>query len=476
MNLKLGPILGHTTTSSTQIWISTNSALTTAPVKCHVATDNAFTQPVVGSPFAFTALQDNNQIGIARVTGLNPGLRYFYKISDANQTLGEAFYPFQTITSTAPDEFSFALVSCHAPFKYSGDEQTTMWRRLLQEFDNRTANNSPIAFLLSIGDQIYADEKDHFWEQSPWEKCLALDNADPQTPQTRQNLYRETYQRYWELNPLRQLFARYPQYMIWDDHDITNGWGSDFSHKNPSEQQTFAAAQAVYRQFQHSHNPMNPDDPNALYYGFHIGAAAFLVMDLRGERQSWANPPQLFSTAQRNWIQQFISQCQSTKTLFVVTSVPLFHLGPLWTWIPVSDVTDQWSDEHNKVERRLILKYLFDWLEASPERRVVILGGDVHIGTSSNATCNTSNRKIYQVTSSPISNQPAGVLDRIVRRVSGQFSIRDADDNTVDVDITHRFTQRNYAIINVSGLNSSTPKINCQLYDEGWSNATELNV
>lgn len=476
MNLKLGPILGHTTTNTTQIWIATDNAMMAGTVQCHVATDSAFTQPVVGSPFTVVTLNDNPRIGIAQITGLNPGLKYYYKLTTSNQSMGEASYSFRTITHSMPDEFSFALVSCHAPFKYSGAEQTTMWQRLQQEVENRATTTTPISFLLSIGDQIYADEKDHFWQQSPWEQCLALDNADPQTPQRRQDLYRQTYQRYWELTPLRQLFARLPQYMIWDDHDITNGWGSEIAHQNPSEHQTFEAARVVYRQFQHCHNPMNTTDPNALYYGFHIGAAAFMVMDLRGERQSWANPPQLFSVAQRNWVQQFIAQCQNTKTLFVVTSVPMFHLGPLWTWIPISDVTDQWSDEHNKVERRLILKYLFDWLEASPERRVVILGGDVHIGTYSHATRSTSNRKIYQVTSSPISNKPAGLLDRIVRRVSGQFTIRDADDNTVDVDITHRFTQRNYAIINVSGLNSATPKVKCQLYDEGWSNATELIV
>lgn len=474
MNLILGPILGHTTATTTRLWIYTDSAIASGGALCHIATDNQFTQPIPGSPFPFNVQGDNNTIGTASISALAPGSRYFYKVTYQGQTLGDSAYPFQTLLNAAPDEFSFALVSCHAPFKYSGDSRTTMWQRLSQEVATRAENNKPVSFLLQVGDQIYADEKDHFWQSSPWDKCLAMDTADPQTAARRQALYRDTYVRYWDFPVLRQLYARLPQYMMWDDHDITNGWGSGETHQNVSEQSTFAAAKAVYRQFQHVHNPGNSNDPDALYYGFHLGAASFLVLDLRGQRQMWNK--QLLGDAQRQWAKQFIEQCQNTKTLFVVTSVPLFHLGPLWAWIPLSDVTDQWSDEHNRVDRRYLLKYLFDWMEAKPERRVVILGGDVHIGTFCRATRDTSNRSIVQITSSPVSNKPAGLLDRFVRRVSGKFSTRDADDHVVDVDITNRFTQRNYAMITVSNLNTANPQIKCELYDESRPAATEVLV
>ena len=43
---------------------------------------------------------------------------------------------------------------------------------------------------------------------------------------TRRRAMAEMYRLNWSRDPVRQVLANVPRYMVWDDHDIRDGWGS----------------------------------------------------------------------------------------------------------------------------------------------------------------------------------------------------------------------------------------------------------
>ena len=365
-----------------------------------------------------------------------------------------------TLPREDPDRLVFAVVSCHQPFKFKPSQGTLMWRALWAELIREQAR-----FLCLVGDQVYADEEGRAWQQS-----IAIDDGDPDCFTKRLYLYRDLYRKYWSLPDVRQVMANIPQYMIWDDHEITNGWGSEETHKGQPHQTIFQVARKAYTEFQHSHNPQNLSHPDTLYYGFHIGCTSFLFLDLRGHRQIWNS--QILGQAQRDWITQFIqNECQTSKVLFVISSVPMFHLDPRWTWIPASDVSDQWSDEHNKMDRKWLLDRLFGWLQDGENRQVFILGGDVHVGTFAEASVKGSDLKIVQATSSPISNKPASLWDVFLKKVSSTFSITTESGKTVDVSIERRYPVRNFLVVTVDNTSDPVaPIIRFRMHWEGKKN------
>ena len=328
-----------------------------------------------------------------------------------------------------------------------------------------------VDMVMQIGDQIYTDEPKPWFGKSNtyWDRALAAQGRGDTAAVVEE--FRNCHRKFWSAPEWRAVAANCPQYMIWDDHDIVNGWGSEDVHATLRHQAAFAAARQVYHEYQHSHNPIT--QPNTFYYGFDIGAAAFMVLDLRGNRQAWNN--QLLGASQVQWVDQFLTQRPHATVLFLISSVPMFHLSPRWAALPkllglnVSDVTDQWSSPPNRGDRIAILKRLYQWLDEVPGRRVVILGGDVHLGTFGKAvyTGGQSARQLIQATTSPISNKPADLLDRFVRRVSGRFSLNLENGLGLDVNLSHRFTQRNFLIVNMEfPAGSSVPSIVLEFHTE----------
>lgn len=263
--------------------------------------------------------------------------------------------------------------------------------------------------------------------------------------------------------------------MIWDDHEITNGWGSSSSHKEAPSQNIFKAARQAYVDFQHAHNPQNTADPSTLYYGFHTSGCSFIFMDLRGHREIWNG--RLLGEAQKTWIEDFIkNHCSATKVLFIISSVPLFHLDTRLAWIPYSDITDQWSNEHNKIDRRWLMERLFKWMREDSRRQVIVLGGDVHVGTFAEARLldesgNETELKIIQATSSPVSNKPASLLDMLLRRISASFETETESGQKMKVDISPRYVTRNFLMVIVDYTSDpEKPVVRFKMHWEGKKN------
>jgi hypothetical protein len=79
----------------------------------------------------------------------------------------------------------------------------------------------------------------------------------------------------------------------------------------------------------------------------------------------------------------------------------------------------------------------FDWKNAANGRDVVLMGGDVHTGFTTELSCNKTNSTIRAVTTSPITNHVCGFFEQ----QEGDFNDR------YHFKHTHYPDQRNYCVL-----------------------------
>jgi alkaline phosphatase D len=264
------------------------------------------------------------------------------------------------------------------------------------------------------------------------------------------NIYRWYYRVYWSVPALRVVYESFPQYMIWDDHEIMDGWGSltnkerrarisgFFEEKDSKTNQLLVdlmwrAACRAYYEYEHSHNPPtavdleNPDN-SQWDYAFTQGDAAFYVLDMRGHhdveknkgKKNGIDPNIILGQAQFDRFTAWLasSEAQNAKALFVVSPVPVVHwIDRLVNYVDLGeakdDFMDEWGHETNWTERNQLLETVFRQIDKSG-RKLVFLSGDVHCAS----VFRMQHRKfpaarVYQVTSSAISRKPAPKISLI---------------------------------------------------------------
>ncbi len=215
--------------------------------------------------------------------------------------------------------------------------------------------------------------------------------------------------------------------MIWDDHEIVDGWGSHYLESENGLRRMlpnlenrglndkdglklmdrmFRAARHVYMEYQHSHNPYTQNKWQ-LDYSFRRSGCAFYVLDGRGQRKIKRKNYRILGPAQfkrfSRWVRSLAPE--ETPFLFVVSAVPILHtrtvlvqadklLGEL-----SDDLRDAWEHELHDAEREELMDVLFD--AASRGIRVSVLSGDVHVSAVFSIE-NDKGYRIYQLTSSSI--------------------------------------------------------------------------
>ena len=273
-------------------------------------------------------------------------------------------------------------------------------------------------------------------------------------------LIREYYLIYWNFPKLRSVHSRVPAYMMWDDHEIMDGWGSvdrqerivklkkktqlrevqDDALLERIVELTFQAASAVYNEYQHSHNPGRPyrpgtDDPRTFAWDFawSRGECYFFALDMRGGHNCEAKSDRLLGKAQHDRLQQWLDglQAAGAKSAFVVAPVPVVHWSTITEhaqlFIPSlkDDLMDGWGHPTNHVERAKLLKALF----ATSDRLkipITIVSGDVHCAScyTLKDTKNYPGARIVQVTSSSISRKPCGSVATMAYAPNGRMQER----------------------------------------------------
>lgn len=295
--------------------------------------------------------------------------------------------------------FSEAKLMKQAP------DQHERWRHM-----SRLHQLNAYHLLLLGGDQIYSDA---MWKEVP---LLAawLNLPAPQRYQrvfTREmsrrldSYFCHMYLQRWSAPAISQVFANIPSIMMWDDHDIMDGWGSypQEQHYSAVYQGVFNVARNYFRLFQQQ-CAADEQHPAAIAgaQGFHmafdgLGGLTLLVPDLRSERQpagATTQPAQIISAKSWQAIYHWMDSCQPTSNghLLLMSSIPIAYLdlGTIEKMLGLlpgqqeleDDLRDHWSSEPHRQERKRLIHRLFEHAQRT-RCRITILSGDVHVGALS---------------------------------------------------------------------------------------------
>ena len=290
----------------------------------------------------------------------------------------------------------------------------------------------PYHLMLRGGDQIYAD---NVWKKAPllqaWKK---LPNAkrlktafSSKMKQEIEWFYFYFYCRRWSRTLPAKIMRQIPSLMMWDDHDIFDGWGSlPKEHDCPVHSGIYSVAREFFRifQLQTTEDELKESpflDTPGFTYGHTIGKTAILALDLRSERKT----DQILSNESwesiEAWIDKHLTNSKTSKGLkhlIILSSVPMTYVNTRIVEKALSffpgrvgledDLRDQWQSYSHQQERIKVLEKLFDFSEEAG-CRVTILSGDVHVACLGHFTHDSN--EISQLVSSAMFNIPPPKLD-----------------------------------------------------------------
>jgi alkaline phosphatase D len=513
--LKSSAIIGHTTETTTRIWIrgkkegtywlvlesaTGNGLPTMVPPSVDRAADGSATDLINGAAAEkIEVTNDKDRTGVFEVDGLAAGTRYNYAVValDPNDP-GQATYAwvigkdealgFKTQAAN-PDRVTFGLYSCHMPYDGANLVNMDMWALF-----NETLKDTEADFVMCGGDQVYTDgnRKVSIWNWLKKNKkdVQALPKKDRHDVMV--SWYRDIYRGYWGPLDLRKVYRSFPCYMIWDDHEIMDGWGS-YTRKELSNhldtiwewenvgknvklaKGMFEAAKQVYAEYQHSHNP--PTRESRYDYGFDWGPAAFYVLDLRGNRNYGAPKHPILGNAQfkrfEDWMK--IQQTSKSNAIFIVSPVPVVHNSEFVVNhldLPAlgiaDDLRDEWEHKSHWVERDKLLDIVFKVSKESG-KRVIFLSGDVHVGAAFKLSRkNHEAARVYQLTSSAITYHLDPLIRKLLKlivRKNGSLKYARKEKEPVTFSLLHDVMIRNnFGIIRMHNAQEDNPEIWWDLY------------
>jgi hypothetical protein len=306
-----------------------------------------------------------------------------------------------------PARFAFAFGSCHQPFAEEDDgagqlrpqPAAGIYPHIQALLAERAAD-----FALWLGDQIYSDAV------ADMEVRERLAGDASVTDEALLETYRHLHRGFFNQSGFRALAEAVPAYLMWDDHDIFDGYGS-LLDKTAIDDRLFAAADTAFREYQHLRNPTGALAASRPYgFSFWRGDVGLHVPDLRSERDFHRQRV----LAGEGWarLDTFLEEAteRDVPTVFVGLSVPLVHASPLLMRLLEGlrtthgrDVRDRWSVPHFAADRTRLLERLFEWQSARPRRQVIVLSGDVHVGAAFNVRPRSGSGRFTQWTSSALS-------------------------------------------------------------------------
>ncbi|MDP8568288.1 alkaline phosphatase D family protein [Methylophilus aquaticus] len=367
------------------------------------------------------------------------------------------FYP------ASNSQIQLAFASCNG---FSSDKVRAqhpaptdfMWQRMWQEHHKRMEElpysevmNAPYAALLLGGDQIYADsifnlkQPLYAWSKKPLaaQKAATVSNTLKQKIDT---FYLETYLRSWtESTPLRACLASIPNVMMWDDHDIVDGWGSQPCQLEscPTYQALFQSAQKYFTLFQLrglSNRALQEATPSPAHFGMTLRFRdyALLVMDNRSQR-SLIN---IMGSGKQAFVQALATLATDWKSgqkMLVLSGVPFLyrHFSESDTNIKLSiqfdaydDMADHWRFSTHYDEMCSILHHLLAFqtrLQPTTPVSIFIISGDVHVAGSGTFREKFGTGSITQLISSGIVHPPPVNAEQSIIRLASSVHQPDID-------------------------------------------------
>lgn len=318
-------------------------------------------------------------------------------------------------TTATPERVSFLAFSCNSPFAQRRDNKALI--RVPDELSalywlmggraGGTLTGPALTqrpdFALGLGDQIYVDpDAGHDFEPGQISLFSGERSDNLHVPLGRvdhalETIYRSTF----SLPGFVDAMATLPTAMVWDDHEIVDGWGSQGYEDTAEAQQYFYAAKKSFLAFQASRNPhvggtlwrdVTEPPPAEAFTSFTWGKSlSVFVLDTRSTRRtSSSEPTGLLSKAQRGALQDTLGKLPTGAPAALVLGMPTpISLEADHPWHAditsklfaqsreaADDARDGWH--HSQEDRAWLVDTLVEHFSAQPLHRLVIVSGDIH--------------------------------------------------------------------------------------------------
>jgi alkaline phosphatase D len=427
---------------------------------------------------------------------LEPVTRYSFSVRAlGSEACGQGYFETAPVGSEdTPQRFAFAVMSCHLPFDKYGELSDSACRLLEQLPDALDSWN--VKRTLMLGDQMYGDypENCSLFNQDYF-RSLALPGRESVLDCTREEvrrLYQERHRIFWKHGGFNQLQARFPCHMILDDHEIVDNFGTPTEHSEPRYKNLRAGALDAFYDYQGARGlaRQNGARPEAFYQSFEYGTVAAFVMDLRSERRVVSEQIEVCSEAQWQALLAFLGQHRDKHVLFIGLSVPLLHVPD---WLATTgtalgaddgDVADRWTNPKMQASRDRLLHLIREHQHDNPRQRLVLLGGDVHVGAASRFAWSDDMRDSYQLIASALSNREGFLLRGLVELIpkigavighdgTADFSgelLGAAKNHACDGDPSNPYGKLNVGVIEVERISADESSVRLLLLgceDEG---------
>lgn len=451
--IRVGPVVGEVDASSARVLLQLER-----PGTVEVAL-----RPAAGTPVTVQATTTvRREVVVLACNGLTPDTEYALGVRVDGSPVPER--PGRVVTKpAAPEALRLAALSCNFTIRQGGSR---LWERLWEKW----VRPGTIDTVLHVGDQIYGD--------TVFGQALADVRERGRTQAVRgkwERAFEDLHLYTWNHPPTRSVLAHASNLMIWDDHELRNSWGGFDHDRDPGSDERFVGsiARTVYQRFQRAlwSNP----DPTVTHeaHAHAYGNVGVVFLDQRTGRSFRYDPERPYlGPTQWAWLRAELASgsLSNVGVLAVVTSVPLCYVGRVTAGaggFAVRDLRDHWSHPDHVTEQIELLTEIRRWLEADAKRRLLVVGGDVHVGGLTRVEYRAAGGwepLCTQIITSPITNRPPNgalffglreLLLRGVHDVGGSYRF-DHDEGS----FTNR---RNFAILTLRASAGHTARIHASL-------------
>jgi hypothetical protein len=237
--------------------------------------------------------------------------------------------------------------------------------------------------------------------------------------------------------------------MIWSDNDLYN----DFTIAKSDHGASLANlmihyGHLAYRRYQRQLWDVDYQKNPSLYTGeehFHkYGPVGVIMIDMRGSRLDWLGnqlDTPFINETQWKMINGAFADPE-IKVMLICNEIP--YVGDPPERIKENALKpdteflkDHWGYRPEELVK--LLETAFDWKAANPDREIVFLGGDIHVGVESEIKDSKTGLTAKQLTATPITNHVCKFFPALEGKVNERFSY------------THKSVdRRNYGSIDVS--------------------------
>ncbi|MET9024477.1 alkaline phosphatase D family protein [Nocardia sp. NPDC004168] len=247
-----------------------------ATVRWEIAADERFAS--VAASGAVTTSADSDHTVKVDVSGLAPGVEYFYRFTALGQTSPVGRTKTAPATADTPDRLRFGVVSCsNWEAGYFG-----AYRHLTARTD--------LDAIVHLGDYIYEYGRGKYGGRNG-----AVRPHDPANETVSLTDYRIRHAQYKTDPDLLGLHATLPFICTWDDHESAdNSWSGGANNHDPATEGSWADRRAASAQAYLEWMPVRASGSGAdvrIYRRLRFGTLAELTMlDLRSYRDQEAKP------------------------------------------------------------------------------------------------------------------------------------------------------------------------------------------